>query len=118
MTEFREQASTQTRTTVINTDLTWNSLKSSLPRPSPFSILYILIHDSPIELLKLETSYQERQTDLHFTIKANLVGMGAWSTIMRKILSHVMAQGREWKVGDPRSEHGEGARGARGPRVY
>lgn len=84
--EFREQASTQTRTTVINTNLTWNSFKSSLPKPSPFSILYILIHDSTIELLKLETSYQERQTDLHVTIRANPVAMGAWSTILRKIL--------------------------------
>lgn len=86
--------------------------KSSLPKPSPFSILYILIRNSTIELLKLETSYQERQTDLHFTIKANPVGMGVWFSILRKILRPCHGSGGgSGKVSDPCSVHGEGTRG-------
>lgn len=59
MTEFREQARTQTRIIVIETNPTRNSSKSSLPKHSPVSILPILIHDPTIESLKPEILYLE-----------------------------------------------------------
>lgn len=114
--EFREQASTQTRTIVINTNLTWNSFKSSLPKPSPFSIFYILIHDSTIELATQTRNLISGKTNRFAFYYQSQSGWNGCLVHHIEEDSEAMSwlRGGSGKVGDPCSEHGEGTQGLEG----
>lgn len=83
--EFREQTRMQTRMIVININPLWNSLKSCLPKPSPISILSILILNSTRELFELEKQTGEtNRVSLHYGCQSG--GSGCLAHCGRRVL--------------------------------